>query len=233
VLKTLAGSTQPGINRIYWDMRSEPTQKQDPNEPPNPVFRPPPVGAQVLPGTYTALISVEGRGELKAQLVVQGDPSVPVADADRTARNVVIQELYAMQKSGVAAQDAMRPLSQQLGALRTQLSASNVAGGPAVPEDLRRRVVAVADSLSAVERAIGNDVGSANRLVDAISGYTGLPTQGQTREIAWARDGLNTGIARLNALLQKSIPDLYSTLQARNVWPTTVRAIPLPPRGSP
>ena len=137
-----------------------------------------------------------------------------------------------MQKSGVAAQDAIRSLTEQLGTLKTHLSATNRDGGPAAPEDLRGRVAAVADSVGAVERALSRDVGSVNRLVDAISGYTGLPTQGQARQSAWARENLNASITRLNALLQKSIPDLYAALQTRKVWPSAVPAIPLPPRGS-
>jgi photosystem II stability/assembly factor-like uncharacterized protein len=229
VLKTLDGSAQPGINRIYWDLRSEPTQKPDPKEPYNPVFRPPPVGPPVLPGTYTAVISVDGKRELRSQLTVKGDPLVEISNTELTARHAVIQELYAMQKSGVAAQDAVRPLSAQLGALKTQLAAKNLEGGSAAPDDLRARLTAVADSVDGVDRAIGRDIGSANRLVEAISGYTGQATQGQARQIAWAHESLNANITRLNGLLQKSIPDLYSALQARNVWPSTVRAIPLPP----
>jgi hypothetical protein len=90
-------------------------------------------------------------------------------------------------------------------------------------------VTAVADSVDGVDRAIGRDVGSVNRLVEAISGYTGPATQGQARQVAWAHESLNANITKLNGLLQKSIPDLYSALQARNMWPSIVRAIPLPP----
>jgi len=240
VLRTLAGSAQPGINRIYWDLRSEPTTKPDPKEPYNPVFRPPPMGPPVAPGTYTAAISVDGRGEFKSTLTVQADPVVKVADADRAARQATIQELYAMQKSGVAAQDAIRPVSAQLGTLRAQLSATGTGapaatgtGAPAAPEDLRNRVNAVADSLGAVERAITRDLGSANRLMDAISGYTGVATEGQLRQVAWAHEGLTASIGSLNALLQKGVPELYAALQARNLWPTAVRAIPPPPGGAP
>jgi hypothetical protein len=229
VVRTLAGSTQQGINRIYWDLRMEPTQKPDPSEPYNPVFRPPPTGPPVLPGTYTAMIGVNSRPELKSTLTVRGDPMITISDADRTARQASIQELYRIEKSGASAQDALRPLTDQLAALKTQLSGTNRQGGPVAPEEIRTRVAAVADSLSALERSLGRDVGSINRLLDAISGYTGPPTPGQTKEVGWAREDLTTSIARLNQLLQKSIPDLYATLQTRNLWPSTVRAVPLPP----
>jgi hypothetical protein len=86
--------------------------------------------------------------------------------------------------------------------------------------------------MSAAERAVNRDAGTAGRVLDAIIGFTGAPTQDQAKQIAWTRENLTASITRLNGLLQKSIPDLYTALRAGNVWPSPVRAIPLPPPGT-
>jgi len=220
LVKTIEGPAHAGINRVYWDLRAEPTTKPDPNEPYNPVFRPPPVGPPVLPGNYTAMISVDGRGEMSSRLTVQADPAVTITEAERAERQKAIESLYKMQKIGVAAQEAVKPLTEQLGSLKKQL-------GTDAPAELRNRLTSVADSLSAAERAVTRDAGSAGRLLEAITGFTGAPTRDQAKQVAWARENLTASITRLNGLLQKSIPDLYTALRAANVWPTPVRAIPV------
>ena len=236
VLRTLSGPRRAGVNRIYWDMRAEPAQKPDPKEPYNPVFRPLPEGPSVLPGTYTAVISISGRGEVRSQLTVHGNPAVTISDADRKTRQAAIDRLYALQKSGITAQAAIRPVAEQLAAVRKQLADTASGGGgtgAVAPADIRARLTSVADSLGAVERVVNRDLNSVDQLAGAIAGYTGLPTPAQTRELGWAHENLTASIARLNALLQKDIPELYTVLQSRNLWPSAIRAIRVPPPGAP
>jgi hypothetical protein len=228
LLRTLEGPADAGINRVYWDLHMQSAEKVDPNEPYNPVFRPPPEGPPVLPGKYTATISVAGRGELHSAVTVLADPVITISDADRQSRHAAQMELYGMQKTWIAAQDAVNSVSEQMATLRKQLARTPGDGRPAIPEDLNRRVAAMSDSVRTASRMITSNLGTVNNLAKALSGYTGLPTKSQTQAIGWARDDMNTGIPRLNALLQKELPDLYSALQARNLWPSPVPAIPVP-----
>lgn len=153
------------------------------------------------------------------------------------ARQAAIDGVYAMQKSRVAAQNAIRPLAEQLMALRKQLTGATTIGGSAtatpVTAELQGRVAAVADSLPAVERLVNRDLGAVNQLAGAIGGFTGAPTPIQARAIAWAHEDLTASLTRLNSLLQKEIPELFSALQAQHFWPGTICAIALPPRGTP
>ena len=229
LLRTLEGSGDAGINRVYWDLHMESAEKVDPNEPYNPVFRPAPEGPPALPGKYTATISVAGRGELQSSVTVLPDPLITISDADRQTRHNAQIELYGMQKTWIAAQDAVNSVSEQMATLRKQLARTAGDGRPPVPEDLSRRVTAVSDSVRAASRLITSNLGTVNGLAKALSGYTGLPTKSQMQSIGWARDDMNTGIPKVNALLQKQLPDLYSALQARNLWPSPVPSIPVPP----
>lgn len=229
VIRTLDAPGQRGLNRLYWDLRAEPAQRPDPKEAYNPVFRPPPTGPFVMPGTYTAVIRREGRPELRAQLVVQGDQRIVIADADRQRRNAVIQDLYAMQRAGVAATEAQKSAADQLALLRKRLESPTSTGGPPPAEHLRRASSA-SDSLRSIQQRIERDLGNVNRLVDAISGYTALPTREQSAQVAMAHDSLTAGITTLNSFLQVSLPALYAAMQEISMWPSPARPIALPVR---
>ena len=87
-MRTLAGTTRAGLNRIYWDLRSEPTAeprlRTNPLYAPQPQFRPGPDGTRpapgagqitmlMPPGAYTVKLSVGGR-EMTQALTVRKDP---------------------------------------------------------------------------------------------------------------------------------------------------------------
>jgi hypothetical protein len=167
LLRTLGGTGHKGVNRLYWDLRSEPAQRPDPREPYNPVFRPPPRGPLVSPGTYTAVVSVPGRSDLRGQVVVQGDPLVAITEVDRRTRDVVIQDLYEMQKTGVAASAALRRVTEQLTRLRPQLdgTAEGTMPAPAV------RSSALLVTVQGAPTADGSRVAQSNGFAGAIEGH--------------------------------------------------------------
>jgi photosystem II stability/assembly factor-like uncharacterized protein len=229
LVRTLDAPGEAGVNRVYWDLHYEPAEKPDPKEPYNAVFRPPPEGPPVLPGAYTAVIAVPGRGELKVPVTVLADPKTTISEADRKTRQAALMRLYAMEKTLVTARGTDSVLEAQMVTLKKALGGASAGGsGAAAPEDARREAKAVADSVSAAGRAIASNLGTASQLARSISGFTGLPTPSQTRSIGWAHDDLVANIGKLNRLLQKEIPELYASLRSRNVWPSPVRAIPLP-----
>ncbi len=228
LLRTIDGSAEAGLNRVYWDLHMQSAEKVDPNEPYNPVFRPPPEGPAVLPGKYMATISVAGRGDLQSPVTVLADPSITISDADRQTRHNAELELYEMQKTWIAAQDAVNSVSEQMATLRKQLARPAGDTRAAIPGDVDHRVTAMSDSVRAASRLIASNLGTVNGLAKAIAGYTGVPTKSQTQAIGWAREDMTSGIARVNALLQKELPELYAALQARSLWPSPVPVIRVP-----
>jgi hypothetical protein len=224
LIKTLVGTGMAGINRLFWDIRGEPTEKFDSTVVYNPVFRPVPIGPPVFPGSYTAKVRIEGRGDLTVPLTVQGDARIAISSADNANRQAAIDQLYGMKKSAMAAQAAMRPITEQLAAARTRLGAQ---------DPLHRRIAATSDSLAAVDRVVARALRSSNSLLEAISGYTGLPTSGQVRTMTWAHEDMTAAITSLNRMLQQEIPQLFAALQAGNPWPGYPTSVPLPAKGFP
>lgn len=231
LIRTLAGSGEAGINRMYWDLRAEPAQRPDPREPYNPVFRLPPEGPTVLPGRYTAVVNIPGRTALPVPVTAQPDPLIVISETDRGARDAVIQDLYAMQRTAVAANAALRTVTDQLTRLRRQLEERPQGAAPAPPE-ARARLAQALDSLSAVQRSMTREAGAVDRLAGAIGGYTGLPTVDQLRQVEWVHEDLSASVGRVNALLQTGVPAVYAALQSQGLWPGPVSAITLPPRRS-
>ena len=225
VIRSYDASSRPGINRVYWDLRYEPTETFDPKVVYNPVFRPVPTGPPVPPGRYTAVVMIEGRNPLRSTFDVQGDPAVAISEADGAKRADAIAQLYAMQRSAKAAQQAVQPIVAQLNAMRAR------SGELELPTAMRTRVSGLVDSLAAVERAVAAGERTAGRVLDAVAGFTGAPTVAQSRSMGLAFDDMTTAITKLNGLLQNQVPELFRALLAGNAWPGVTRTVPLPSRG--
>jgi hypothetical protein len=105
VVRTLKAQGRPGINRVMWDLRHEPTKEvQLRTKPlhvsdfdmPDEGWRP---GGQrfsllTAPGTYTVKLSAGGR-ELAQKLVVRKDPNSGGSDAELTEQIKTLSELRA------------------------------------------------------------------------------------------------------------------------------------------
>ncbi|MCE2902974.1 MAG: VPS10 domain-containing protein [Gemmatimonadaceae bacterium] len=221
-IKTIPGSTAAGINRVYWDLRGVPTEPFDSTAVYNPVFRPPPAGPPVKPGRYQARVRIADRAPLTIPLTVNGDPRTRIADADRDARQDAIDRLYGMKKSGLSMQEAIRGVTTKLAATRARLAPGLEAGA---------RLTALADSLAAVDRAVARSLRTANSLLDAVGGFTGRPTAGQSRSMTWAYDDLASAMTTFNALLQ-SLRALGNSLPPQDAWLGGTTLVPLPPPGA-
>jgi photosystem II stability/assembly factor-like uncharacterized protein len=126
VVRTLPGSNRAGLNRIYWDLRSEPTTETRMRT--SPLFAPqfgvgpdgtraaPGAGQMTLlmpPGTYTVKLSAGG-GESSQPLVVRKDPNSEGTEADIEAQMRVLVELRGHL-------DAASQMVNQIESIRSQL----------------------------------------------------------------------------------------------------------------
>jgi hypothetical protein len=107
VVRTLTGAGRAGLNRVYWDLRGEPSDpirmRTSPLSPAPHVrlgpegWRPPAGGGATItilqpPGTYTVKLSAGGR-ELTQPLVVRKDPNSAGTEADIEAQTKVLVQL--------------------------------------------------------------------------------------------------------------------------------------------
>lgn len=105
LMRTLSSAARPGINRVQWDLREEPSRspklrtaplEHDHVEFNSQGWRPPPEGGRVRPmvppGTYTVELTL-GEWSATTELEVLRDPNAEGSDADLLAQVAMIREL--------------------------------------------------------------------------------------------------------------------------------------------
>ncbi|HJU75967.1 MAG TPA: hypothetical protein VJ717_19650, partial [Gemmatimonadaceae bacterium] len=121
---------QSGFNALGWDLRVEPN-------------RTPRLGAgggggggffgggtegpMVLPGTYTARLTVDGRAVGSTTIAVRGDPEITIADADRKAWFDLQMELHRLQAQANETAERLFQANEQLNAVRERMRDSTKA----------------------------------------------------------------------------------------------------------
>ena len=131
VVRTLPGTVRAGLNRIYWDLRGEPTTetrlRTSPLYAPQAQFRPGPDGTRVAPGTgqitmlmppgtYTVKLSVSGR-DLTESLVVRKDPNSEGTEADIEAQTRLVADLRSQLNVAVGMVNQIELIRSQLESL--------------------------------------------------------------------------------------------------------------------
>ena len=138
VVRTLPATTRAGLNRIYWDLRGEPSAearlRTSPLYAPQPQFRPGAEGTRPAPGTgqitllmppgsYTVKLTVGGR-DLTQALAVRKDPNSEGTDADIEAQTRLVTELRGHANAAVA-------IVNQIEIIRSQLEGLDKLGADA------------------------------------------------------------------------------------------------------
>jgi len=201
MVRTIKGTSRAGLNRVAWDLRMEPPVPGGAREAPAVGgFGGTPQGPLVLPGVYTVTVNAAGRS-LKGELRVESDPRVTFPDADRRARQTALLNLYALQKSIMAARTAGATAAGQL----------DTPGGSGIPSntaDARSRLTQVQADLAAQFNAV-------NSLSRAIEGYSALPTADQRRQLDWAFEDAAKAVEALNRVLQTDTATSRLTVPAK------------------
>lgn len=126
VVKTLGGSKAVGINRLWWNLRGEPSRqirlRTSPTFAPHVKVGPEgwrplvggggPISYRVAPGTYLVVLKVNGR-EYTQKLNVKKDPNSAGTDADVQAQVRMQRELWGMS-------DAVADMVNQMESVRKE-----------------------------------------------------------------------------------------------------------------
>ncbi len=102
VVRHLTGTAKDGVNRVVWDLQTDPPGGEHAAQDPRPyyVFYPLDVeGPEALPGAYTVRLTARGE-TLSVPLNVRLDPSVTVATGDLQAQYNALERLAEMQERG-------------------------------------------------------------------------------------------------------------------------------------
>jgi hypothetical protein len=159
-VRTLRGPKQQGINRVYWDLRGEPTKEARMRTSPlyAPEIRVGPDGTRPAqgvgrmailapPGRYTVKLSVGGR-EYSQPLELRKDPDSGGDEREIATQMAMLQDLAVDVNSAVDMINSTEIVRSQLQALMNVLSNDRaLADVKAAADSLEKKFTMVEDSL--------------------------------------------------------------------------------------
>jgi BNR/Asp-box repeat. len=246
-IRDLTVNTKPGLHRATWDLRLS-----------APYYNPTatasrggrggggngqPQGAFVLPGHYTARLTLAGRGDsvaassLETPVIVNADPLISLSAADYQAlhslRLTTAEQqarVQAVVRSAELIKEEMTEVKNALKSLQGSDSLSRQANS--VDREIDSILKAVrgdpngpprdADDKNKYEPSIQERV---NQVAGEIGNVTSPPTQLQRETLDTAMKDLAVQTARLNTLLTTRVPALNRALDAAGVPWTVGRPI--------
>jgi hypothetical protein len=233
-VRTLQGTKSAGINRVWWDLRSDSTKAARLRTAPlyDPELRlgaegwraAPGVGRMTVlvpPGTYTVKLKVGGQ-ELSQQLVVRKDPNSGGSEAEIQSQAKLLTGLQGDLNNAVDMINRIEVVRSQLQNLRSLL-----------PADLRARADSLEQKFTGIENTLvdlrltgrGQDdvrwptmlAGQLGYLAQGVASSDFAPTTQQT-EVAQLLEGqLKTVGTLLDGLLSQDLAQFNASLKQQNV----------------
>ena len=234
-----------GVNIVKWDLRVQPLRPL-----------PPPPGAPagggqaggggggfggggnngpyVLPGTYKATLSVNGRDAQTIDLTVKGDPEITITDADRRVWFDTARELHQLQAKANDVAEMVQNAFAQVQILQQQTRSANLA--PNAKQELDN----VVKEFEAVRRRLGlgqqgggggfggnteNLRGRFGQVKGQVMASTATPTNTQMMQIREIRAALPGLIDQANAVVAK-VPGLVKDLVGNGAIFPAIKPVP-------
>jgi hypothetical protein len=168
-IKALQGTRNLGINRVWWNLRNEPSTQTQLRMPPLYAphvqvgpdgWRPSrgrPISFRVAPGTYTVKLTAGGK-ELTRELVVKKDPRSAGTEADIRVQIEMLRELWEMSDAVASRVNQIEWIRKQVddlcGLLEDDEAASDII---AAGEELEEKLMAVEGNLIQLKHIAGQD----------------------------------------------------------------------------
>jgi len=238
-VRTLTAPAQPGINRLWWDLRFSPTKsmhlRTSPLYAPEITmgpdgYRPPPAGQPIAllapPGNYTIKLTADGK-EYTQPLKVLKDPHSNGTEGDIQIQTKLMTSLSGAMNNMVDAVNQIESLRAQVADLKSAVGAGE--GGTNIrdaADQLNTKLIEIEDNLIRLKATgRGQDtVRWAPKLIDKI-GYLASEVESSdyqptTQQVA-VHDELKEQAAtyqqRLKLLLEKEVAGFNAMLRQRNV----------------
>jgi len=253
VIRTLdVKDATAGLNRVWWDLRGEPTTEVKPRTPPlnaedlkmNPdgtrtfaMAGSSRLSALVPPGAYTLTletpVAAGSGGTTTRQLTVRKDPNTAGTDADIQAQTTTIREVRDAMNKVADLINRAEAVRAQVGHLKTFIGDDAAAKELiAAGEDLDKKVIAVEQrlfNLNATGR--GQDflrmpsqlMEKLAHLADTLELADFAPTDQQLEVHKLLTDQVSAAATDLNAVVSKDVATLNDMLRRRNVGTIIVR----------
>jgi len=240
-VRTLEGSSEEGINRVWWNLQGEPSTEVKLRTPP--LYAPwqevgddgerPIVAGRVSilqpPGTYTVTLKVDGEDRGQAELVVLKDPNSEGTEADIRAQVAFLESVRSDVNRTADMINRTELLRKQLGDLDLVLGTDEGDGIAALREDAS----GIDDKLIEVEKQVyqvllsgtGQDrvrwpakvYGRLTYLAGGAATADFRPTDQDAEVHAILVERLERALADLEAILSDDLPALNERLRAANL----------------
>jgi len=222
-VRELKGTKEVGLNRTSWDLRHEPPVRREPGEPGEGFFGPP-RGPFVPPGTYTVTVSAGSASDSKP-VVVQEDPRVQIADADRRAWYEAARKGARLWTRADALNRSAASLKKQLGELQQAAAKRD----PKPPEAVTSAIKAAADKADALALRMSRQeplgfagapleddpdplLARARGVYLAVGSISAPPTPPQQQALDDVARQLEEAAKEANALISQDVPALNRLL---------------------
>ncbi len=239
-VRTVAGTKAAGLNRVYWDLRSEPTPElrlrtaalYAPDVQPGPEgWRPAAGGGGRLsilmpPGAYSVRLSVGGR-ELTQPLTVRKDPNSAGTEAEIQEQTKMLLDLRRDLEAGVDAVNQMESIRSQLQGL------SRVFAGEPEAEPIRKAAEEIDRKLTDLELNLvdlrqtgrGQDgvrwgaklLSKVNYVANGLASADHRPTSQQVEVQKVLEGQLKTHRGSFDEILSKDLAGFNEMLRKRNI----------------
>ncbi|GAB4197446.1 MAG: hypothetical protein Tsb002_31570 [Wenzhouxiangellaceae bacterium] len=224
VIRTLEDAPkEAGMNRIAWDLSIDPPRYRTDNNQGG-LFGGPPTGPQVVPGTYTARLTVHGE-TYEQPIQVSIDPALEVSNQALQAEYDAVAEVNTMLST---VNDRLR----QLDALDTQLKErkQNLKTlKRELPEDAEQAWKDFAETLKQQITSVAREPGKpfwslAPQLVERLSALSGglnnqfrAPSEAQQSYLRDIRSDYQTAMSSLDEFFNQTLPAFNDMLANNDV----------------
>lgn len=239
-----------GLHIVKWDLRHQPLRPLPP---------PPGGGGQaggpggggggfggagnlngpfVLPGTYRATLTVDGRDVQTVDVSVKGDPEIPITDADRKVWHDTALDLHQMQARANEVAEMVQNAVAQLNTLTEQTRRATLSS------NVTRSLDAMAKEFEVLRRRLGlggggpgggggggfgggseNVRGRIGQLKNQIMNSTSVPTTTQLMQIREVKAALPIVVDQANAAVAK-LPALVKDLLGAGAIFPPIKPVP-------
>jgi photosystem II stability/assembly factor-like uncharacterized protein len=177
-------------------------------------------GPQVLPGTYTVALVVDGKTVESKSLTIVMDPLVPFTGAQRVAYNALATDLHTTQQAGAAAAVPMTALLAEV-----RKAAAKMDSTPTLADSVKTQFAAFRKDFDAVRAKLGagapavafgpgggagfggNDANVLARLGAVKSGVLGAwesPSESVQKQAASAKTAVEAAVAESKAFMARA-----------------------------
>jgi photosystem II stability/assembly factor-like uncharacterized protein len=237
-VRTLRGSKNVGINRVFWDLRNEQTKEARMRVKPLHAdwVELPPDGRQapgaarfsvlMPPGTYTVKLAVDGQ-EFTQSLEVRKDPNSGGGEAEIRTQIARLQDLQTDMNAAVDMYNQLELVRAQLQSLVRTLGNNGAASDVrAAADSLERKAIAIEEHLHQL-RATGRGqdnirwpiklIGQIGYLANGMASSDLAPTTQQVQVHELFKERIRTHRGELDRFLSQDVVAFNQMLRQRNI----------------